>query len=117
MENRPTTEELVRAVAGWLRTDVLPVVGYHARVAANALDIVARELAAGEAYFEADRSALRDLAGEPASGDDHDLLAAVAARVRSGDLDGRADEVLEVLRPLARRKLALDNPRYLEGRP
>lgn len=113
MENRPTAAELVEAVAHWVRTEALPAMGYHARVAANALDIVHRELAAGPSYFDEDRAALRALLDGPAPDADRELLAAVSARIRSGGLDDRFAEVLAALRPLARRKLALDNPRYL----
>lgn len=116
MENRPTAVELVTAVADWLRTDAMPALpgalGFQARVAANALGIVARELEAGPQHFAGDRAALAELAGDAAD-DDRELLAAVAARIRSGDLDERTGELLAALRPLARHKLAIDNPRHL----
>jgi hypothetical protein len=115
VENRPTAAELVIAVADWLRTDAMPALpgalGFQARVAANALGIVVRELEAGPGHFAADRASVAGLA--EAEGTDRELLAALSARIRAGALDDRAGEVLEALRPLARHKLEIDNPKHL----
>jgi hypothetical protein len=49
MQDRPTREELIDAVRDFLETDVVPALEgtlkFHARVAANVLGIVGRELA------------------------------------------------------------------------
>ena len=53
MQDQPTAASLVRAVAAFIRETALPQLdahaAYHARVAANALDIVGRELALASA--------------------------------------------------------------------
>ena len=97
---RPTAAELVAAVADFLDTDVRAAtdgqVAFHARVAANVLRTVEREL-------------LDETAGE-VSGALDDLGFAdetqLAAAIRAGDLDGRAGEVLPCLRTLVRHRLA-----------
>lgn len=103
---RPTAAELVAAVASFLETDVKAAtdgqVSFHARVAANVLRTVERELldtSAGEVT-----SALEAL-GYP---DERGL----ATAIRAGDLDGRDAEVLPVLRALVRHRLAIAHPGY-----
>jgi len=50
MQDRPTSSELIEAVQHFLETDVVPALDgpkkFHARVAANVLGIVRRELQA-----------------------------------------------------------------------
>jgi Domain of unknown function (DUF6285) len=105
---RPTAAELVAAVADFLDADVRSAttghVNFHARVAANVLRTVERELLdqnAGEV-----ETALNDLgfADEPQ----------LAAAIRAGDLDGRAGEVLPCLRTLVRHRLTIAHPGYDE---
>ncbi|OBK82063.1 DUF6285 domain-containing protein [Mycobacterium sp. 1164985.4] len=119
---RPTAAELVAAVAGFLEKDVreatgpdgrgdvgpdsrladLGQVNFHARVAANVLRIVERELldtSAGEVVV-----ALRGIG--------YDDEPQLAAAIRSGDLDGRAADVLPVLRTLVRHRLDVNHPGY-----
>ena len=101
---RPTAAELVAAVADFLDNDVRPSiegqVAFHARVAANVLRTVERELT--------DDRAAPDLLGY--SGEE-----ALAAAIRSGDLDDRAAEVLPVLRALVRYRLGVAHPGYDEA--
>src|SRR6516225_12114448 len=81
---RPTAAELVAAVAEFLDGDVRGAtngqVNFHARVAANVLRIVERELDADTA----------------AAVDEQDLVAAI----RAGDFDGRDHDVMTALRTL-----------------
>jgi hypothetical protein len=105
---RPTAAELVAAVADFLDTDVRQAadgrVSFHARVAANVLRTVERELldtTVGEAT-----DALKDLGF-----DDETRL---AAAIRAGELDGRAGEVLSCLRILVRHRLTIAHPGYDE---
>ena len=103
---RPDAAELVAAVAEFLETDVRGATGgqvnFHARVAANALRIVERELLDdGEADS---RAALAGLGFA-----DEDRL---AAAIRAGELDGRAEDVTACLRALVRRRLAVAHPGY-----
>ena len=105
LHGRPSAAELVAAVADFLDTDVRGAVegpvNFHARVAANALRMVQRELEAG-ASPEVD-SAL----GSLGFADESEL----AAAIRRGDLDGSA-AVPPVLRALVRHRLAAAHPGY-----
>jgi hypothetical protein len=81
-------------------------VGFHARVAANVVATVRRELELGPAQAEAHATRLAAL-GVP---DD----AALAAAIRDGSLDGRLDVVTAAVRASVRDKLAVSNPGYWE---
>ena len=101
LHGTPTAAELVAAVAEFLETDVLQAttgaVNFHTRVAANVLRTVERELL--------DDSPTPDLLG---FADER----ALAAAIRSGDLDGRAAEVSAALRHLVTHRLAVSHPGY-----
>jgi len=107
----PTAEELLEAVREWLERDVVPSVdgrlAYHARVAATALAIVEREMALGPAQAAAHRERLEALGVR----DEAEL----ARQIRAGELDDRLDEVKAVVWATVRDKLAVANPRHLEG--
>ena len=109
--DRPTAAELVEAVREFLEGEVFPSLegrrAFHTRVAINALGMVARELELGGQQRATHR---QDLAGLGV-GDEAEL----AAAIRSGRLDDRVEDVLTVLRRTVRAKLAVANPRYLEG--
>ena len=104
----PTAGQLVEAVREFLEGDVMAAtegrVRFHARVAARALAIVERELAAGDrpARALAERLAGLGVADE----------AELAAAVRSGDLDDRWDEVVAAVAATVADKLAVANPGY-----
>ncbi|OHU82249.1 DUF6285 domain-containing protein [Mycobacterium talmoniae] len=106
VHGRPTAAELVAAAAEFLETDVRQAtegqVNFHARVAANALRIVERELLQPE--DSPTRAALADLGFADE--------AALAAAIRAGDLDERADAVTACLRSLVRQRLAVAHPGY-----
>lgn len=103
---RPTAAELVAAVAEFLESDVRAAttgqVNFHARVAANALRIVERELL--DAQPDTVRSALAPLGFADE--------AALAAAIRAGELDDRTDDVVGCLRALVRHRLAAAHPGY-----
>jgi hypothetical protein len=105
----PTTVELVRAVRLFLQDEVLPEsdgkLRFHARVAANVLAAVERELEDGDSYREAHARRLAELG----VADD----AALAVAIRDGHLDERIAEVVELLRDSTRERVAIVNPRYL----
>jgi hypothetical protein len=115
---RPTAAELVAAVAEFLETDVRQStsgqVNFHARVAANALRIVEREL-----LDTSDSDAHAALAGLGFADE-----AALAAAIRAGELDGhndpgtqaaREDQVTACLRTLVGHRLAAAHPGYDSG--
>ena len=112
-QRRPTAGELIAAVAEFLDTEVRAAtdgqVNFHARVAANALRIVGRELrddATGQTAAEA-AAALAALGFTDES--------RFAAEIRAGGLDDRADDVIACLRTLVRHRLAVDHPGYDAG--
>src|SRR5947199_7860853 len=97
----PTAAQLVEAVREFLERDVMEAtegrVQFHTRVAINALGMVERELVLGPAQAAAHRAALDRLG----VGDE----AALAAAIRSGELDDRRADVIAVLRETVRAKL------------
>ena len=101
LHGRPTAAELIAAVAEFLETDVRQAttgaVNFHTRVAANVLRTVERELL--------DASPAPDLLG---FGDER----ALAAAIRAGELDDRADELLAMLHGLVNHRLAVSHPGY-----
>jgi len=103
---RPTAAELVAAVADFLDNDVRAStegqVNFHARVAANVLRIVEREL------LDESASGVTDALGELGFSDEAQL----AAAIRAGELDDSAADVLPVLRALVRHRLAVAHPGY-----
>jgi uncharacterized protein DUF6285 len=106
MYGRPTAAELVAAVADFLDSDVRAStegqVNFHARVAANVLRIVERELTDDSAADVTGRLADLGFADE----------AQLAAAIRAGTLDDRAADVLPALRMLVRHRLAVAHPGY-----
>ncbi|MEQ1786017.1 MAG: phosphotransferase family protein [Acidimicrobiales bacterium] len=110
LHDRPSVSELVEAVREWVDHDVRSGtegrLSFHARVATNALRMVERELA-----LEPDltRDHLARLA-QLACVDDR----ALAARIRSGELDDRADEVRTLVAASVHDKLLVANPGWLD---
>jgi hypothetical protein len=108
----PSAAQLVEAVREFLEADVMTSttgrVQFHARVAVNVLRMVERELALGPGQEAAHAEGL---AGLGFASD-----AALAAAIRDGSLDGdRLAEVAAFVARTVRDKLAVANPRYLEG--
>src|SRR5262245_14783864 len=70
MQDRPNAAELLEAVRGFLEKDVLPALEgtakFHARVAANVLAIVGRELALEPGHLAAEWERLDGLLGPEA---------------------------------------------------
>ena len=128
MQDRPDARELLEAVRGFLEEQVVPALDgtrqFHARVAANVLAIVGRELALGDrALADEWRSLveLLDVAAVDPPRDGATLLAAVrdlngelAARIRAGAADAGPwrSRVVAHLKRIADARLAIANPRY-----
>jgi hypothetical protein len=108
---RPTAAELVAVVADFLDNDVRAAtegqVNFHARVAANVLRIVERELTDDAAAEVTGRLAELGFDDE----------AQLAAAIRAGEMDDRAADVLPTLRTLVRRRLAVAHPGYDQSTP
>lgn len=119
MQDRPNVDELLDAVEIFLRETVVDQLEgqprFHARVAANAVAIVRRELRLDGAFARDEVSRLKKLTGS-AGGRDK-LNGALASAIRDGDIKD-PEAVLTHLRQTAREKLDVANPRYrAESRP
>jgi hypothetical protein len=115
-QDRPSALELLEAVREFLERDVMPAtegrVAFHARVAANVVAIVAREIEQGPALDASEHARLRHLLGH--DGELGDLEAELARGIRDGSLDDRRGEVVEHVRETVRAKLLVANPRYIQ---
>ncbi|MGB3474636.1 MAG: DUF6285 domain-containing protein [Mycobacterium sp.] len=110
---RPTAAELVAAVTEFLDTALVHRDGqattdgqvrFHARVAANALRIVEREL----------RDTTGDVVTEALAGLGFADEAELAAAIRAGDLDDRPEALTACLYTLVEHRLAIDHPGYTQ---
>lgn len=108
----PTAAQLVEAVREWLERDVMAATDgrlrFHARVAANMLAMVERELDVGGELAARHAARLATLG----CADDAEL----ARRIRSGDLEHRAEEVRDLVWDSVRDKLRVANPAHLDTR-
>lgn len=113
--DRPTAAELVSAVRSFLLEQAAPNLdgqpAFHARVAANALGIVERELAQGADMDSAEKTRLAALLGH--DGDLVDLNRELVEQIRAGGLDDKRAEMLDHLRQTSIDKLAIAKPNYL----
>jgi hypothetical protein len=109
----PTLDELIAAVRAFLIDDVLPATDgrlqFNARVAANVLAMVERELVLGP---EQDAAHAARLAALGVADD-----AALAAAIRDGRMDGRGAELIALLRRRTVERLSIANPRHLQDTP
>jgi hypothetical protein len=108
LHDAPSAGELLDAVGEFLRSDVMAGtegrLRFHARVAANVVDMVGRQLALGPRQ-EADYALLL---GRLGVADDAEL----ARAIRAGRLDERMDEVRSVVAAAVAAKLAVAHPGY-----
>jgi aminoglycoside phosphotransferase (APT) family kinase protein len=108
VHDRPSVDELLDAVTGFLRDELVPPdprTAYLAKVAANALTIVRRELRLGPAQRAEHRARLHALG----CADDGEL----AARIRDGAVPADGPDVLATVRASVTAQVAVANPRYL----
>lgn len=119
MITHPRTEELAEAVALWIdqiRPSLEPRNAFLARVAANAMATIGREITQGPA---AEAEAVRLMAGLLGREGSHaDLNAELCDRIRAGDLTVESPGLLAALTVIARDQIAIDQPSYRpEGTP
>jgi hypothetical protein len=114
MMDQPTIRELVEAVRDFLETRAMPELkghtAFHARVAANALGIVTRELERAARAGEEEVARLKTLLGH--DGTLEDLNRELCRRVRSGDISLETPGLAEHLENTTRDKVAIDQPNY-----
>lgn len=119
MHDPPAPRELVAAVREFLEQQAVPALegraAFHARVAANALAIVERQLELGPAQEAAERERLRALLGD-AEGTLEGLNRELCRRIREGELGPDTPGLVDHLRETTLAKLAVDQPRYASYR-
>jgi hypothetical protein len=132
MQDRPTSVELLEAGADFVERELVPTIEgarqFQARVVANVMRIVAREIKLEDPFVRSEVKALAKLLGHDAphlhSLDDLRTAAArmgeeLTAKIRAGEADDNASawrrEVLAVVRQSVEDKLRIANPRYLES--
>ena len=120
----PTVDELVISVRDFLRTDVMEATegrtSFMARVAANSLDIVLRELQLTPSHLAGERERLLALVnfgqtGPPdqaAAGDIIALRSQLVQRLRSGVLPLDRSDLIEHLRTTVVNQAGIDQPSY-----
>jgi len=114
MMDQPSMRELVEAVREFLEQKAMPELkghnAFHARVAANALAIVARQLEQGPQAEAAELERLRALLGR--DGTPEELNRALCQAIRSSELDVLSPELQQHLERTARAKIEIDQPNY-----
>ena len=113
MITHPTTEELVKSVALWIdqiRPTLDPRNAFLARVAANALATVGRELSNRPGADAEAEQLMGTVLGRTGTYDD--LNSELCARIRSGDLSVETPGLLAALTVIAKNQIAIDQPSY-----
>jgi aminoglycoside phosphotransferase (APT) family kinase protein len=110
----PRTDELLTGVRDFLRNEAAKEMpgrgGFLARVAANSVDIVLRELAMGRDAAAWELQALRNLL--KADGEVQDLRADLCAAIRAGDIDLKGRDLHAYLRDSVLAQAMIDQPGY-----
>jgi hypothetical protein len=118
VQDQPTAIELLDIIAEFLRTVAVPGLkghaAFHALVAANAVDIVKRELTIGPTANADEHARLVALLGH--DGDLEALNHALCARIADGNLDAATPGLAEHLWTTTLAKLAIDQPNYASYR-
>jgi hypothetical protein len=108
----PDAAALLEAVREFLSGELEPQLEgrlrWHAKVAANVLAVVERELRLGPEQAARHRERLQRLGFESD--------AALADAIRAGQLDGQLPQVAEELREMVADKLAVARPQHIDRR-
>lgn len=114
MHDQPSTAELVGAVEDFMRNVAMKQLEghaqFHARVAANALAIVKRELELGPEQETDELRRLRDLLGQ--DGELEPLNRELCRRIRDGEIALDDETLVAHLWATTVEKVAIDQPRY-----
>jgi hypothetical protein len=128
MHDRPTVHELLDVIQTFLDTEVVPATSgrtqFLARVSANALRMVDRELGSEEEDIASAWAALDELCGKQEFPDGaaarvaavDERMASLCERIRAGEFDEGSDayrRLLALARDRVRAKLRVSNPRLL----
>ena len=114
MQDEPTTTELLKAVADFLRNEITPAIkGHNAfklRVGINALDLVTRQLTLADDGDAAEHVRLKQLLG--ADGSLLELNRVLSDKIAKGEVDLQTPGLSEHLWQTTMDKLAVDQPNY-----
>ena len=114
MQDAPTTKELIEAVRAFLEEKAMPELkghtAFHARVAANALAIVERELEQGPVAQMGERMRLMQLLGH--EGPLEELNAELAKAIRDGEMSLETPGLADHLWATTMDKVEIDQPSY-----
>ncbi len=113
MITHPRTEELAESVRLWIdeiRPTLDPRNAFLARVAANAMATIGRELTQGPAAEAQSVALMTEILGHP--GPHAELNTELCARIRSGELTVETPGLLAALQVMARDQIAIDQPNY-----
>ena len=118
MQDEPTPTELIKAVADFLRNDILAMISGHnafkLRVAINILDLVTRQLTLEQGGDAAEAARLAKLLGM--EGSLTDLNRALAEKIANGEVDLATPGLSDHLWQTTLAKLAVDQPSYASYR-
>ena len=114
MMDQPSALELVTAVKEFIEKHAMPQLSghtaFHARVAANALGIVARELEFGPPANADEHKRLEALLGTTGSLDE--LNRELCRRIRTGDIGMETPGLAGHMRATTIAKVGIDQPTY-----
>ena len=117
MLDRPSPDAILSAIADWLRGDAAPALPPHARfeakVAAGAIDLVRRQIAAQGAET-AEAARLSAFLGQ--GGDLSALTAALCARIDDGRVDLATPGLGDLLIAATLDKIGVDQPDFPAAR-
>jgi hypothetical protein len=118
MQDEPTTEELIKAVADFLRNDIAPLISGHQafklRVSINALDLVTRQIALEPGFVIGEAARLSGLLA--IQGTLGELNRTLADRIAKGEVDLQTPGLADHLWQTTMDKLAVDQPNYASYR-
>jgi hypothetical protein len=114
MQDEPAPEELIKAVADFLRSDIAPAISGHnafkLRVSINALELVTRQLTLESRSDAAEAARLSRLLG--VQGSLTELNRMLADRIANGEIDLQTPGLADHLWQTTMDKLAVDQPNY-----
>jgi len=114
MQDEPTPTELIKAVADFLRNEIVPEIkGHNAfklRVGINALDLVIRQLTLEQVSDAAESARLKQLLGLDAPL--IELNRALSDKIAKGEVDLQTPGLSEHLWQTTMDKLVVDQPNY-----
>ena len=118
MHDSPDPAEILAIASDFIRNALLPALppdlSFNARVLANALDLVARQITEDESVARANRAQLTALLGQ--TGAEDDPAAGLARRIEAGDIALQDPALIDYLWTTTLAKLAVDQPTYASYR-